>query len=64
VTLSDAQGIDPVLDLLRERGARLRHLEEKRQTLEEAFLATVDAAEPGVDGPTPKPARARAEVRS
>jgi ABC-2 type transport system ATP-binding protein len=60
VTLRDGQGIDPVLDLLRERGVRLRHLLEKRQTLEEAFLATVEAAEPGVDGP----AAARAEVRS
>src|SRR5262249_26274403 len=54
VTLVEGQTIDPVLDLLRERGARLRHLIEKRQTLEEAFLATVEAAEPGIDGPTPK----------
>ena len=52
VVLADGQTIDPVVDLLRGRGLRLRHLVEKRQTLEEAFLKTVDAAEP-------KPAKAK-----
>jgi ABC-2 type transport system ATP-binding protein len=49
VALSDGQSIDPVLDLLRSRGLNLRHLIEKRQSLEDMFVATVEAAEPGVD---------------
>jgi ABC-2 type transport system ATP-binding protein len=44
-----AQGIDAVIDLLRARGLSLRHLTEKRQTLEDLFIQTVEAAEPGVD---------------
>ena len=51
VGLLDAQTIDPVIDLLRSRNLNLRHLVEKRQTLEELFMETVDAAEPGVDAP-------------
>jgi ABC-2 type transport system ATP-binding protein len=46
IALRDGQSIDPVVDLLRTRGLGLRHLVEKRQTLEEAFLQTVDAAGP------------------
>ena len=49
VTLSDGQSIDPVLDLVRDRGLKLRHLVEKRQTLEDLFVSMVEAAEPGVD---------------
>jgi ABC-2 type transport system ATP-binding protein len=49
VDLADGQTIDPVVDLLRERGLRLRHLIERRQSLEELFIKTVDAAEPGID---------------
>jgi ABC-2 type transport system ATP-binding protein len=49
IALEDGQNIDPVVDLLRARGLSIRHLIEKRQTLEELFMATVDAAEPGVD---------------
>jgi ABC-2 type transport system ATP-binding protein len=61
VALSDGQSIDAVLDLLRDRGLNLRHLVEKRQTLEEAFMQTVEAAEPGIDRPVPrvKPVRPR-----
>jgi ABC-2 type transport system ATP-binding protein len=51
VGLKDGQTIDPVVDLLRERNLRIRHLIEKRQTLEDLFMATVEAAEPGVDKP-------------
>lgn len=51
VGLKEGQSIDPVVDLLRARGLSLRRLFEKRQTLEELFMATVDAAEPGVDSP-------------
>lgn len=49
VTLPAGQTIDPVLRLLAEKGLSLRHLVEKKQTLEDAFLATVEGAEPGVD---------------
>jgi ABC-2 type transport system ATP-binding protein len=51
VELRDGQSIDPVVDLLRARGLSLRHLVEKRQTLEDLFLKTVEAAEPGIDAP-------------
>jgi ABC-2 type transport system ATP-binding protein len=56
VTLADGQSIDPVVDLLRARGLGLRHLVEKRQTLEELFVQTVEAVEPGLDD---RPARRR-----
>ena len=49
VELTDGQSIDPVVDLVRARGLNLRHLVEKRQTLEDLFLKTVEASEPGVD---------------
>ena len=51
VTLTDGQTIDPVLDWLREKKLVVRRLEEKRQTLEDLFMETVEAAEPGVDAP-------------
>jgi ABC-2 type transport system ATP-binding protein len=56
VALADGQSIDPVVDLLRARGLSLRHLVEKRQTLEELFVQTVEAVEPGLDD---RPARRR-----
>jgi ABC-2 type transport system ATP-binding protein len=49
IGLTDGQTIDPVVDLLRGRGLSIRHLVEKRQTLEDIFMETVVAAEPGVD---------------
>jgi ABC-2 type transport system ATP-binding protein len=49
VSLTDGQSIDPVVNLLHSRGLSLRHLVEKRQSLEDLFLATVEDAEPGVD---------------
>jgi ABC-2 type transport system ATP-binding protein len=51
VTLADGQTIDRVVDLLRSRGLSIRHLVEKRQTLEELFMETVIPLEPGVDVP-------------
>ena len=51
VGLRDGQTIDPVVDFLRERRLNLRHLVEKRQTLEDIFMETVEAAEPGVAAP-------------
>jgi ABC-2 type transport system ATP-binding protein len=61
VGLSDGQTIDPVVDLLRGRSLGIRHLVEKRQTLEEIFMETVEAAEPGVDARVRRPARAGSE---
>ncbi len=57
IGLSDGQDIDPVVDLLRARGLSIRHLVEKRQTLEDLFMKTVVAAEPGVDEPLRESAR-------
>ena len=54
VGLRDGQSIDPVVDLLRRRGLSIRHMVEKRQTLEDLFVETVEAAEPGVDRPVPR----------
>jgi ABC-2 type transport system ATP-binding protein len=51
VGLRDGQTIDPVVDLLRGQGLSIRHMVEKRQTLEDLFVETVEAAEPGVDRP-------------
>jgi ABC-2 type transport system ATP-binding protein len=60
VGLKDGQTIDPVVDLLRSRGLNLRHLTEKRQTLEDLFVETVEAAEPGIDD---RPTRRRRPAR-
>jgi ABC-2 type transport system ATP-binding protein len=49
VGLTDGQSIDPLIRMLSEKGLSLRHLVERKQTLEDAFLATVEGAEPGVD---------------
>jgi ABC-2 type transport system ATP-binding protein len=42
VMLTSEQTIDPIVDLLRSRGVGIRYLVEKRQTLEDIFIATVD----------------------
>src|SRR5262249_61394274 len=55
VGLKGDETLDPVVDQLRSRGLGLRHLAEKRQTLEELFMATVEGAEPGVDTRAPVP---------
>jgi ABC-2 type transport system ATP-binding protein len=49
ISVPDGQTIDPAIALVQSRGLRLRHLVEKRQTLEELFIETVEEAEPGVD---------------
>jgi ABC-2 type transport system ATP-binding protein len=51
IGLIDGQTIDPVVDLIRAKGSRLRHLVEKRVSLEDIFMQTVESAEPGVDRP-------------
>jgi ABC-2 type transport system ATP-binding protein len=60
IGLTAGQTIDPVVGLLQARGLHLRHLVQKRQTLEDLFMATVQAAEPGVDArPARRPSPAR-----
>jgi ABC-2 type transport system ATP-binding protein len=49
IDLLEGQSIDAVVRLLLDQGLRLRHLVEKRQTLEDLFVQTVEMAEPGVD---------------
>jgi ABC-2 type transport system ATP-binding protein len=49
LTLPDGGTIDPAIALVHERGLRLRLLVEKRQSLEDLFIETVEEAEPGVD---------------
>jgi ABC-2 type transport system ATP-binding protein len=63
VEVADHQNIDPVVDLLRGRGLSVRHLVEKRQTLEDLFLKTVEASEPGVDMPMKRPPRPQPDER-
>lgn len=46
---SDASRIDQVLSLISEKGLKLRHLMEKKQTLEDVFVSMVDATEPGTE---------------
>jgi ABC-2 type transport system ATP-binding protein len=41
VSLVDGQSIDPIVKLLHVRGVNLRHLVEKRQTLEDQFVEIV-----------------------
>jgi ABC-2 type transport system ATP-binding protein len=59
IGLGDGQNIDPVVDLLRSRGLSIRHLTEKRQSLEDMFVETVEAAEPGIDTAIQKRRRPR-----
>jgi ABC-2 type transport system ATP-binding protein len=49
VTLKDGQSIDPILGLIHSKGLNLRHLVEKKHTLEDVFVSMVDSAEPGTD---------------
>jgi ABC-2 type transport system ATP-binding protein len=49
VSVKEGQTIDPVVKLIADAGLGLRHLIEKKVSLEEVFMATVDSAEPGVD---------------
>ncbi len=49
VTLATGQTIDPVVGLLQSQGLNLRHLVEKRMTLEDLFVQTVEMVEPGLD---------------
>ena len=55
---SEGQSIDAAVKAIVEKGLSLRHLVEKKQSLEDAFLATVESAEPGVDRKRKRKARA------
>jgi ABC-2 type transport system ATP-binding protein len=55
---SDGQNIDSVVKTITDKGLSLRHLVEKKQSLEDAFLATVEGAEPGVDRKKKRKSRA------
>ncbi len=46
VVLGDAGNIDPVLALITQHGLKLRHLVEKKQTLEDVFVNEVGRTEP------------------
>ena len=58
VTVADGQTIDPVVKLLADRGLSLRHLVERKESLEDVFMKTVEGAEPGVDRKKRRGARA------
>ncbi len=49
VALKEGQSIDPVVKLIADGGLSLRHLVEKKVSLEDVFMATVEGAEPGTD---------------
>ncbi len=49
IGLTEGQSIDPLVRLVLDKGLSLRHLFERKQSLEDAFLATVEGLEPGVD---------------
>ena len=49
VTLPDGKTIEPVMKLLADRGLTVIHIVEKKQSLEDVFMTTVEGAEPGVD---------------
>lgn len=49
VVLADGQTIEPVMKLLSERSLTVVHVVEKKQSLEDVFMTTVEGAEPGVD---------------
>ncbi len=49
VTLPEGKTIEPVMKLLSERGLTVVHIVEKKQSLEDVFMTTVEGAEPGVD---------------
>ncbi len=49
ITLTDGQTIEPVTKHLSAAGLTVTHIVEKKQSLEDVFMTTVEGAEPGVD---------------
>jgi ABC-2 type transport system ATP-binding protein len=56
VVVPEGKSIDAVLALLQSKGLNLRHLVEKKQSLEDVFVSMVDAADEDAD---PRPAKGR-----
>lgn len=54
--------IDRVLALLGDKGLKLRHLVQKKQTLEDVFVGVVEGGEPGTDDRRRGPVRAARPV--
>ena len=54
---TDMAGIDKVLQLLTAKGLRVRHLLEKKQSLEDVFVTMVESGEPGTDAKRQRPQR-------
>jgi ABC-2 type transport system ATP-binding protein len=59
VVVQEARQIDPVIQLLLQQGLSLRHLVEKKQTLEDVFVKVVESDHQGKGKakPTRKPTR-------
>ena len=57
IGLKNSDAIDDVIRMLVSKGLRVRHLVEKRVTLEEVFMTTVESSEPGVDKARKRPRR-------
>lgn len=63
VTGQGDKGIDEVLVLLHQQGLKLRHLVEKKQSLEDVFVTMVESADPGTDRRAARVARPVATAR-
>ena len=59
---TDMAGIDKVLQLLTAKGLRVRHLLEKKQSLEDVFVTMVESGEPGTDTKRQRPQRVERKV--
>ena len=55
VVANDPTQIDRVLEVLSARGLKLRHLVEKKQSLEDVFVQEIDQADPGTERRRTKP---------
>ncbi|MFM7151755.1 MAG: ABC transporter ATP-binding protein [Gemmataceae bacterium] len=64
VQIGTGQSIDPVLELLHRKGLRLRHLVEKRQSLEDLFISMVDDQRQGKSTGREKKSRVEEGQRS
>jgi ABC-2 type transport system ATP-binding protein len=54
---TDPRAIDQVLQLISAQGLQLRHLVEKKQTLEDVFVNMIESGEPGTDEKRARPKR-------
>ena len=49
--------IDQVLQVVAAKGLHLRHMLEKKQSLEDVFVTMVESGEPGTDAKRQRPQR-------